>query len=220
MRRFFVGLLLPLTSIAAIIGSGFAIWSFKDEDRSLFSSNIEVAQLAKIGSFEQSESSKLILDQSEDRSSFGNGIHLEFASDEEESSHVRYVDATNPLAPTIYEPRLWTLIFIKKEVARYVWVTDSCSAVLPYGKDYKVDESFSYAASDYASYIVSWPEGAKEIALPSVGNEDEALFRFEYVPGMEPESEGEYEKMVDCMARNGAKAIAMVSEAHLGKVRG
>ena len=220
MRRFFVGLLLPLTSIAAIIGSGFAVWSFKDEDRSLVSADIEVAQLAKIGSFEQSESSKLILDQSEDRSSFGTGIHLEFASDQEETSHVRYVEATNPLAPAIYEPRLSTLIFIKKEVARYVRATDGCSAVLPYGKDYIVDESFSYAASDYVSYIVNWPEGAKEIVLPSVRNEEEALFHFEYVLGMEPESEGEYDEMVDCMARNGAKAIAMVSEAHLGKVRG
>lgn len=220
MRRFFVGLLLPLMSIVAIIGSGFAVWSFKTEDVTVVSSDVEVAQLAKMGTFEQAETSTLILDQSEERSSLGIGIYLEFDSREEEANRVQYVDATNPLAPSIYEPKLSTLIFIRKEVSRYIRVVDGASPVLNYDKDYAVDEESSYSASDYRSYIVGWPEGEKEIALPSKGNQDASLFRFEYVPGMEPESEGEYGAMVDCVTRYGANAIAMVSEVRLGKVRG
>lgn len=213
MRRIFVGLLLPLTSIAAIIGSGFSIWAFKIEDCSVVSADIEVAQLAKVGSFEQSGTSKLILDQSEDRFFGGKGIYLEFASEEEGASRVQYVETTNPLAPGIGEPRLSTLIFVKNEISRYIRVVDGRSPVLHYDKDYAVDEHFSYAASEYTSYIVSWPAGEREIALPSNGNEEEALFRFEYLPGMEPESEEKYNALVDCATQFGTKAIAMVSEA-------
>lgn len=66
MKKIFAGVVLPVVAAAAVIGSGFSIWFFGENEAKVDgTASVEVTNLLRIGKLEMKQGSKMILDQTE-----------------------------------------------------------------------------------------------------------------------------------------------------------
>lgn len=66
MKKIFAGVVLPVVAAAAVIGSGFSIWFFGENEAKVNEkASVEVTNLLRIGKLEMKQGSKMVLDQTE-----------------------------------------------------------------------------------------------------------------------------------------------------------
>lgn len=66
MKKIFAGVVLPVVAAAAVIGSGFSIWFFGENEAQVSGdASVEVTNLLRIGKLEMKQTGKMVLDQTE-----------------------------------------------------------------------------------------------------------------------------------------------------------
>lgn len=67
MKKVFAGVVLPVVAAAAVIGSGFSIWFFGENEAKVDGeASVEVTNLLRIGELEMKSAGKMVLDQTKE----------------------------------------------------------------------------------------------------------------------------------------------------------